>query len=96
MCFPVSAAATVPLRRDHRHFEITQTVAGAAILPGLTTPLWTYNGTIPGPTIRSERGRTVKVRHVNRLPVPTVVHLHGRRTRRTATATRSTSSTPRA
>jgi spore coat protein A len=36
-----------------------------------------YNGTFPGPTIKARRGRTVVVRHVNRLGTPTVVHLHG-------------------
>ncbi|MFF5294177.1 multicopper oxidase family protein [Paractinoplanes globisporus] len=62
------------------YYDITQTVARAGILPGPATELWTYNGSFPGPTIRSTRGRTVKVRYTNNLPVPTVVHLHGGRT----------------
>ncbi|MQY08929.1 multicopper oxidase family protein [Actinomadura macrotermitis] len=61
-------------------YEITQRQASAQILPGVQTPLWTYNGTFPGPTIESRRGRPVTVTHHNRLPVPTVVHLHGGRT----------------
>ncbi|WP_246612380.1 multicopper oxidase family protein [Paractinoplanes bogorensis] len=65
---------------DTDHYEIVQTAVRAEILPGLTTELWTYNGSFPGPTIHSTRGRTVRIRHVNRLPVPTVVHLHGGRT----------------
>jgi spore coat protein A, manganese oxidase len=71
-----------PTRSDATtdHYDITQVVARAAILPGLSTPLWTYNGSFPGPTIRSRRGRAVQVRHTNRLPLPTVVHLHGGRT----------------
>ncbi|WP_250563704.1 multicopper oxidase family protein [Sphaerisporangium fuscum] len=61
-------------------YEVTQREATAEILPGLKTPLWTYNGTFPGPTIESRRGRPITVTHRNELPVPTVVHLHGGRT----------------
>ncbi|MEV4286243.1 multicopper oxidase family protein [Nonomuraea bangladeshensis] len=62
------------------HYQITQREARAEILPGVTTPLWTYEGSFPGPTIESRRGRPVTVTHRNELPVPTVVHLHGGRT----------------
>ncbi|NRQ39691.1 multicopper oxidase family protein [Nonomuraea sp. NN258] len=61
-------------------YEITQREVSAEILPGIRTPLWTYEGSFPGPTIESRRGRPVTVRHRNELPVPTVVHLHGGRT----------------
>ena len=71
-----------PARSDDRgdHYEITQRVAGAEILPGVSTMLWGYNGIFPGPTVESRRNRTVTVAHTNELPVPTVVHLHGGRT----------------
>ncbi|ORV91928.1 copper oxidase [Mycobacterium interjectum] len=59
------------------YYAITQQVANLAILPGLATRAWTYGGTFPGPTIVSRSGRTTVVRHVNTLPVPVVVHLHG-------------------
>jgi spore coat protein A len=58
-------------------YEITQKAGQAAILPGLTTEVWGYNGIFPGPTIETRRGRQAVVRHRNELPVPTVVHLHG-------------------
>ncbi|WP_285473169.1 multicopper oxidase domain-containing protein [Actinoplanes sp. NBRC 101535] len=58
-------------------YEIRQVTAEAEILPGLRTPVWTYGGVYPGPTIEARRGRPVSVRHRNELPVPTVVHLHG-------------------
>ncbi|GAA4907520.1 FtsP/CotA-like multicopper oxidase with cupredoxin domain [Nonomuraea thailandensis] len=61
-------------------YEIVQREVIAEILPGVRTPLWTYDGTFPGPTIESRRGRPVTVTHRNELPVPTVVHLHGGRT----------------
>ncbi|WP_433467413.1 multicopper oxidase family protein [Spirillospora sp. CA-128828] len=61
-------------------YQITQREATLEILPGVRTPAWTYEGTFPGPTIESRRGRPVNVTHRNQLPVPTVVHLHGGRT----------------
>ncbi|MBB2745910.1 UNVERIFIED_ORG: FtsP/CotA-like multicopper oxidase with cupredoxin domain [Microbispora rosea subsp. rosea] len=61
-------------------YEIIQREASVEILPGVTTPMWTYDGSFPGPTIESRRGRPVTVSHRNELPVPTVVHLHGGRT----------------
>ncbi|MFE4911081.1 multicopper oxidase family protein [Streptomyces sp. NPDC056652] len=65
---------------DGDHYRIVQTAASASIVPGATTRIWGCNGTFPGPTIESRRGRPAIVTHVNRLPVPTVVHLHGGRT----------------
>jgi FtsP/CotA-like multicopper oxidase with cupredoxin domain len=58
-------------------YEITQQITNLRILPGLTTPAWTYNTSFPGPTIASRSGRRTIVRHRNALPVPVVVHLHG-------------------
>jgi spore coat protein A len=77
---PLPIPATLkPARTDATtdYYEITQRAATAEILPGVHTPLWTYNGTFPGPTIASRSGRRVVVRHTNRLPQPVVVHLHG-------------------
>ncbi len=71
-----------PVRTDAStdYYEITQQAARREILPGHLTEIWGYNGVFPGPTIESRRGRRVVVTHRNRLPVPTVVHLHGGRT----------------
>jgi spore coat protein A, manganese oxidase len=59
------------------YYEITQQSTTLSILPGLSTPAWTYNNSFPGPTIVSRSGRHTVVRHRNNLPVPVVVHLHG-------------------
>ncbi|MGI5240818.1 multicopper oxidase family protein [Dactylosporangium sp. CA-139066] len=61
-------------------YAITQREATVELLPGVPTRLWTYEGTFPGPTIESRRGRPLTVTHRNELPVPSVVHLHGGRT----------------
>ncbi|MFI6882741.1 multicopper oxidase family protein [Streptosporangium canum] len=75
-----SVLAPVSTSGGADRYEITQREATVEILPGVRTPLWTYEGAFPGPTIESRRGRPVTVTHRNDLPVPTVVHLHGGRT----------------
>ena len=68
-----------PTRTDSTtdYYDIEQREARVEIVPGRQTTIWGYEGTFPGPTIKARRGRTVVVRHANRLSTPTVVHLHG-------------------
>jgi nitrite reductase (NO-forming) len=47
------------------------------IAPGLRVAAWTYNGTIPGPTITATEGDRVIVHFINKTPLPHTVHLHG-------------------
>lgn len=44
---------------------------------GVTSPVWTYNGTVPGPLIRAEVGDTIIVHFRNQLPESTTIHWHG-------------------
>ncbi len=44
---------------------------------GRTVPVWTYNGTVPGPALRVTQGDRLRVTLVNRLPQPTTIHWHG-------------------
>ena len=44
---------------------------------GSSTPVWTYNGVIPGPTIEAEIGDTLVVHLCNDLPESTTIHWHG-------------------
>jgi len=43
------------------------------------TPIWGYEGVTPGPLLRVRRGAEVKVRLVNELSEPTLIHWHGLR-----------------
>ncbi|HET7609536.1 MAG TPA: multicopper oxidase domain-containing protein, partial [Gammaproteobacteria bacterium] len=52
-------------------------VADVELLPGTTTPAWTYNGTVPGPMIRGKVGDRVIVHFKNSLPEETTIHWHG-------------------
>ncbi|HXW76815.1 MAG TPA: multicopper oxidase domain-containing protein, partial [Candidatus Eremiobacteraceae bacterium] len=45
--------------------------------PGVTVQAWTYNGTVPGPTIHVRQGTRVRIIFTNDLPEPTTIHWHG-------------------
>lgn len=58
--------------------QTTITTALGPIVSGTTTVnAETYNGAIPGPTLRLNVGETAIVRLVNNLPYPTGIHWHG-------------------
>ena len=48
-------------------------------IPGVVSPAWTFNGTVPGPTLEATVGDVLEIRLVNCLAEPTVVHWHGLR-----------------
>jgi nitrite reductase (NO-forming) len=47
------------------------------IAPDVRVEAWTYNGTIPGPTLTATEGDKVIVHFVNKTPLPHTVHFHG-------------------
>jgi FtsP/CotA-like multicopper oxidase with cupredoxin domain len=47
------------------------------IAPGMFFPAWTYNGQVPGPTIRATEGDRVKVTFRNAGSHPHTMHFHG-------------------
>jgi zinc transporter ZupT len=47
------------------------------VAPGIVVQAWTYNGTVPGPTLHVRAGDRVRVIFTNHLPEPTTIHWHG-------------------
>ena len=41
------------------------------------TPVWAYEGTVPGPELRVRRGQPVRITVINKLGEDTTVHWHG-------------------
>ncbi|MFC3384562.1 multicopper oxidase family protein [Couchioplanes azureus] len=68
-----------PTRTDGTtdYYSVTAREADLTILPGMSTRVFSYEGSFPGPTIEARSGRRVVVTTTNQLPVPTVTHLHG-------------------
>jgi FtsP/CotA-like multicopper oxidase with cupredoxin domain len=47
------------------------------IAPGVWFPAWTYNGQVPGPTIRATEGDRIRVHFLNNGTRPHTIHFHG-------------------
>jgi FtsP/CotA-like multicopper oxidase with cupredoxin domain len=60
-----------------KEFDLTAAVTDWEVSPGKTVQAWTYNGTVPGPTIQVEPGDHVRVVLDNQLPQSTAIHFHG-------------------
>ncbi len=60
-----------------REYEIFAVDREIEIAPGMFFPAWTYNGQVPGPTIRATEGDRVKVTFTNAGSHPHSIHFHG-------------------
>jgi FtsP/CotA-like multicopper oxidase with cupredoxin domain len=60
-----------------REYEIVATDREIEISPGVFFPAWTYNGQVPGPTLRCTEGDRVRVRFSNAGSHPHTIHFHG-------------------
>ena len=60
-----------------KEFDITAKITDWEVEPGKTVKAWTYNGTVPGPTIKVQPGDKVRIVLDNQLPQSTVIHFHG-------------------
>jgi FtsP/CotA-like multicopper oxidase with cupredoxin domain len=60
-----------------KEFELTASVFDWELEPGNVVQAWGYNEQVPGPTIRTEVGDTVRITVHNELEESTVLHSHG-------------------
>src|SRR5688572_32814929 len=60
-----------------REYEIYAVDREIEIAPGMFFPAWTYNGQVPGPTIRATEGDRIKVTFRNAGVHPHTMHFHG-------------------
>jgi len=59
------------------HFTLSAQSAHLTLAPGNTVDAWTYNSTIPGPTLHVHQGDLVVVQFINHLSIGTTIHWHG-------------------
>jgi nitrite reductase (NO-forming) len=62
--------------KTHEYTLIAQDTT-VEIAPAIRVDAWTYNGTIPGPTLTATEGDRVIIHFINKTPMPHTVHLHG-------------------
>jgi FtsP/CotA-like multicopper oxidase with cupredoxin domain len=60
-----------------REYEIVAVDREIEIAPRVFFPAWTYNGQVPGPTLRATEGDRVRVTFTNQGSHPHTIHFHG-------------------
>jgi manganese oxidase len=60
-----------------REYQLVAIDREIEIAPGVFFPAWTYNGQVPGPTIRATEGDRVRVTFLNQGSHPHTIHFHG-------------------
>lgn len=71
------AVSRLPSGQALREFDIVAVDKEIEIAPGLMFPAWTYNGRVPGPTLRVTEGDRVRIRFLNAGSHPHTMHFHG-------------------
>jgi FtsP/CotA-like multicopper oxidase with cupredoxin domain len=67
----------LPDGRTLRSFEVVAEDKEIEIVPGVKFPAWTYNGRVPGPTLRVTEGDRVRIAFKNFGSHPHSMHFHG-------------------
>lgn len=75
--FDYGQVSILPDGRTLREYEITAINKNIEIVPGIEYPAWTYNGRIPGPTIRCTEGDLIRIIFINGSNHPHSMHFHG-------------------
>ena len=85
-CDPATGPENGERARSPLAMPATLSVAAASLVaaPGTariagheSSSAWLFNGLLPGPTIRARRDEQARIRLLNQLPEPTIVHWHG-------------------
>jgi len=71
------ALSLLPDGRVLREFDVVAVDKEIEIAPGILFPAWTYNGRVPGPTLRVTEGDRVRVRFLNAGSHRHSMHFHG-------------------
>ena len=75
--FDTGLVSTLSTGQTLREYEMVAVDREIEVAPGVWFPAWTYNGSVPGPTIRCTEGDRVRVRFVNGGSHPHTIHFHG-------------------
>ena len=75
--FDYGIVSTLPDGRTLREYEIIALNKEIEVMPGIRYPAWTYNGRIPGPTLRCTEGDLLRIHFRNGSSHPHSMHFHG-------------------
>jgi FtsP/CotA-like multicopper oxidase with cupredoxin domain len=75
--FDYGTVSTLANGQTLREYNIVAMDKTIEVAPGIEYQAWTYNGRIPGPTLRATEGDRMRVHFVNASPHPHTLHFHG-------------------
>jgi len=67
----------LPSGRVLREWDVFASDHEIEVAPGVTFPAWTFNGRIPGPTLRCRQGELLRIHFRNGSHHPHTMHFHG-------------------
>ncbi|MCV3239762.1 multicopper oxidase domain-containing protein [Mesorhizobium sp. ZC-5] len=73
----IGTVSRLPDGRTLRTFEVTAEDKEIEIAPGIMFPAWTYNGRVPGPSLRATEGDHLRIVFKNSGSHPHSMHFHG-------------------
>ena len=73
----VGTVSSLPDGRTLREFDIVAEDKEIEIAPGVMFPAWTYNGRVPGPSLRATERERLRIRFRNYGSHPHSIHFHG-------------------
>jgi FtsP/CotA-like multicopper oxidase with cupredoxin domain len=75
--FDYGTTSTLSSGQTLREYRIVAFDKLIEIAPGVTFPAWTYNGRVPGPTLRCTQGDRIRITFINAGTHPHSIHFHG-------------------
>jgi len=75
--FDYGRVRRLPGGRVLREWTIVAQEKEIEVAPGVKYAAWTYNGRVPGPTLRCTEGDLLRIRFVNGSSHPHTIHFHG-------------------
>lgn len=75
--FDWGRTSRLPDGRTLREWDLDAIDKDIEVAPGIKYPAWTYNGRIPGPTLRCNEGERLRINFGNGSMHPHTVHFHG-------------------
>jgi len=75
--FDWGKASQLPGGRTLREYKLVATDREVEVAPGVMFPAWTYNGQVPGPTLRAREGDRLRIHFINAGAHPHNIHFHG-------------------
>ena len=75
--FDYGNVSQLPNGQTLREWEIVAVDKELEIAPGVFFPGWTYNGQVPGPTLRCSEGDRLRIHFSNAGSHPHTIHFHG-------------------